>query len=312
MAKRVCEVLLGVDVCKDWLDISDGRCVQRIENARPAIAKFLRSLNGPVRLAMEPTHRYHVMLLEEAHRAGHRVYLVDAFRLSRYRDAIGVRCKTDACDAHLLHRYLTAEGQRLCPWCPPPKAVQRLRDLLRVRSKLTVAKAMLGQSMGQVGELARTRASVLARLEGAMAVIDRKLARLVKTTGYRADTARCQAIPGIGPLNATALVAAYYRGRFASADAFVAYLGLDIRIRESGRYRGQCKLSKRGNPELRRLLFNAARSAAQTSRWRDYYQRLRDQGRSTTAAYVALSRKLARVTYALLRDQSQYRDTAIA
>jgi transposase len=39
------------------------------------------------------------------------------------------------------------------------------------------------------------------------------------------------------------------------ADACIAFLGLDVRVRDSGAWRGRRKLTKKGNPELRCLLF---------------------------------------------------------
>ena len=35
-------------------------------------------------------------------------------------------------------------------------------------------------------------------------------------------------------------------------------MGMDVRVRESGQWRGRRKLTKKGDPEIRRLLFNAA------------------------------------------------------
>ena len=312
MAMTVSNTSFGVDVCKDWLDIGDGESVQRIANTHRAIQAFLKGLSGPVRFAVEPTQRYHHRLLVAAQAAGHQVYLIDAYRLWRYREAVGIRAKTDAGDAQLLYRYLQAEGPRLRAYQVPPKAVIQLRELLHARARLTVAKGMVGQSMGGIGALSKTRTAVTNRLQAAIALIDRQLARCVRDAGYAADTRRCQGIPGIGVLNGTALVATYHRGDFANADAFIAYMGLDLRVRDSGRFRGQRKLSKRGDPEMRRLLFNAARAAARTEQWCGYYQRLLARGLSTTAAYVALSRKLARVAFALLTQQSEFRSTASA
>ena len=40
--------------------------------------------------------------------------------------------------------------------------------------------------------------------------------------------------------------------------------------------------------------------------WEPYYLRLRDRGLSTTAAFVALSRKLAKVCFALLQNDSEF------
>src|SRR5205823_13216373 len=46
--------------------------------------------------------------------------------------------------------------------------------------------------------------------------------------------------------------------RFGRADQVVAYAGLDIQVRESGKSKGQAKLSKRGSGRLRRMLYLAA------------------------------------------------------
>ena len=58
--------------------------------------------------------------------------------------------------------------------------------------------------------------------------------------------------PWVGPLTALALVALYHRGEFVCADAFIAFMGMDVRVRESGQWRGRRKLTKKGDPEVRR------------------------------------------------------------
>ena len=55
-------------------------------------------------------------------------------------------------------------------------------------------------------------------------------------------------------------------------------MGLDVRIRESGRFKGKRKLTKQGEPELRRLLFCAAHPARTHQRFADYYQKQLNKG----------------------------------
>jgi len=43
--------------------------------------------------------------------------------------------------------------------------------------------------------------------------------------------------------------------RFSRVDQAVAYAGLDLEVKESGKWRGQTKLSKRGSGRLRRILY---------------------------------------------------------
>ena len=86
----------------------------------------------------------------------------------------------------------------------------------------------------------------------------------------------------------------FERVPFRKADAFVAFIGFDPRANDSGHKAGRWRLSKRGPAELRRLLFNAAMSAIQTTVWKPIYEHYRTQGWSTTASSVIIARKIAR------------------
>jgi len=297
----------GVDVAKDWLDIFDGNEVVRIDNHLRSVKAFLKQLSRTSTFAVESTSTYHELLVETAIAAGHTVYLVDAYRLSRYREAVGVRAKTDANDARLLLRYLRSERNQLIPFKPLPKAVKRLNRLLKARAKVTELKASMSMTLAGVSELAQTRKALLRRFKLAIEVIDKRILDCIIAAGYKADYKRCLAVPGIGHVNAAALVAMYHRGYFPKSDSFIAFMGLDIRVRDSGYFKGKRKLSKKGSPEMRRLLFNAARAGAKTKQWNAYYVAMRARGHSTTATAVALSRKIARLAFALMRDQSEYR-----
>ncbi|MGM0988819.1 MAG: transposase, partial [Pseudomonadota bacterium] len=77
------------------------------------------------------------------------------------------------------------------------------------------------------------------------------LRAIVREAGLRHQVARCQAIEGVGELTATALVMAFLRGDFRRSDAYAAFLGLDVRVRDSGKQRGRRKLTKKGDPEIR-------------------------------------------------------------
>jgi len=65
-----------------------------------------------------------------------------------------------------------------------------------------------------------------------------------------------------------------------SADAFVAFTGLDPRPDDSGQHRGKRRLSKRGPSELRRLLYLAAMAAKKTAAWKPLFEHYRTKGLS--------------------------------
>lgn len=133
-----------------------------------------------------------------------------------------------------------------------------------------------------------------------MARLDEQLAAAVEQLPA-GDLAVLRSIPGIGPLSGAALLGVFTRLGFRSSDAVVAYSGFDPRPQDSGQKRGRRRLSKRGPAELRRLLYNAAMSAAKTKTWKPFYERQRAKGLPTTAALVVLARKLIRVAFALFK-----------
>ncbi len=308
MAKQVEKRTFGVDVAKAWLDIygSGSDAVVRIENTASAIDAWLRTEPGPARMAVEATNRFHEAFVACAQVRGHEVYLVDALKLCRYREAVGRRAKTDRHDAVLLARYVQQEQAELRRWCPPDPQQSKLWRLLKRRATLVQTTVRLRQSLTDLGELDRTARDLIDHCRQLIRQVDRKLQQQARDLGWGRDLQRSRGIPGVGPLTALALVATYHRHDFRNADAFVAFMGLDVRVRDSGTFRGRRKLTKKGDPELRRLLYNAAMAACRQPHWASYYRSLRDRGLSGTAALVALSRKLVRVCYALLRQQAAF------
>uniref|UniRef100_UPI00123B33B7 transposase n=1 Tax=Pseudomonas saliphila TaxID=2586906 RepID=UPI00123B33B7 len=113
-------------------------------------------------------------------------------------------------------------------------------------------------------------------------------------------------IEGIGDLTAMALANTFHRGPFKTSDAFIAFLGMDVRVRDSGKQKGRRKLTKKGDPELRRLLYNAAMAARKTQAWKGVYEAYIAQGLKPIQALVKLARKLARIAFALMQNQTTY------
>jgi transposase len=113
-------------------------------------------------------------------------------------------------------------------------------------------------------------------------------------------------ITGVGPVIGAALVNTLERVPVKSADAFVAFTGLDPRPDDSGQHRGKRRLSKRGPGELRRLLFLAAMSAAKTKTWHPLYEHYRAKGLSGTAALVILARRIARTAWSIYTYKTEF------
>ena len=121
---------------------------------------------------------------------------------------------------------------------------------------------------------------------------------------------KLQAIPGIGPITATALVATLGDAKnFKSGRQLAAWLGLVPRQHSSGGKPTLLGISKRGDTYLRTLLIHGARSVILAVKRRDEQTGwLHDlmQRRNPNVAAVALANKNARVVWALLAHGREF------
>jgi transposase len=123
---------------------------------------------------------------------------------------------------------------------------------------------------------------------------------------------RLTAIPGIGTLNATALLAAVGNASgFAKARDFGAWLGLVPRQHTTGGRPRLLGISKRGNKYLRTLLIHGARAALPSLSSSDtplgrWLQSLSRRGVHRNVVVIALANKLARIAWAALRKDAIY------
>lgn len=303
------QTVVGIDIAKAEVVAyrSDRPTTDTIKNDRAALKRWLKTLPAQSAIAVEATNIYHLDTVELAHAMGHQVYVVDAYRVSNYRRGIGQRAKNDPCDARLLARYLTNEQDGLRVWSPPPKAYTSLKSLLHRRATLIQNHAGLMLSWANEPLLKKVLVAQQKAFKQADQAIQKLLRKVSKEAGIEENIDRCKAIEGVGELTATGLATTFMRGDFANGDAFIAFLGMDLTVADSGKKNGPRYLTKKGDPEVRRLAYNAAMAACRSAKWKPFYEAYLARGFSKTQALVALARKLCRVAFALMKNQSEYR-----
>jgi transposase len=305
---------IGVDVSQASLDaaVYEQEQVTRIANAVSAIRRWLRTLPPRCCIAVESTGKLHCLLVREAIAAGHIVYVLNARDLSHYARALGRRSKTDRLDAQLIARYLAHEYRNLHPYQLPTELQTQLDDLIRRRHHLVVSRDAQRQSFAQISCKVRSLKALVRAFDRVIAEIDEQLQSLIAQDPTLATHAsQLRTMVGFGPLLSTAMAHAITRRPFKNSDAFIAYIGYDPRVRDSGQLRGKRFLSKRGPAELRRLLFTAAMSASRTKLWHPIYERYRARGFSTTATLTIIARKLARIAFSIIRHGTSFQPERI-
>lgn len=139
-------------------------------------------------------------------------------------------------------------------------------------------------------------------------------ARAVELLAEHPDYQLLRTIPGIGPINALAVLAeAGDLRRFHHHRQFLKFCGMDLATVQSGMFRGRSKISKYGNARLRRTLWIAGQAAVlkPTNSFRDKFERYIAQDRHNPdlrrKAYTAIAAKMARTIHAVIKSGEPYR-----
>jgi transposase len=340
-------MMLGVDVGKKelhgtWRDPETRRIRWQgaVPNTITGIERLLRRAPG-VSVVVEPTGRYGEPLIRAAQAAGREVLLASPRKARAFLWSEQPRAKTDRVDSAGLALYgLTG---RLRPYLLPSPAVDQVKQLLAARRGLSQSLTTLRQQRATLPLAADVLTPAITALERQIAELDRQMKRALAPStepaperalpaaaaavpavadsgatvapaaprGHSLATAAAalMAVPGIGPVSAAALAACLIDKQFTHPDQFVAYVGLDLRVSQSGQRRGQLGLSKHGDAELRRLLYLAAMGAGNSlhdATFATRYQREQAKGLTKTAALNAVARKLAKVAWSIVTHGTSY------
>jgi transposase len=172
---------------------------------------------------------------------------------------------------------------------------------------INYAKTTIGIQEGLEGLVIDIK-HVLVQLE----MVDSLIAELedeMETTLQRIPYSRkLLSIKGLGIVTVAGLIGEIGDfTKFTTQSEIAKLAGLDLYEISSGKRRGQRRISKRGRSLLRKILYYAAMQAIRKNGiMHDYYQRLIGRGMKSMMALIAVSRKLLRIIFAVVRDDSEF------
>ena len=115
-------------------------------------------------------------------------------------------------------------------------------------------------------------------------------------------------IKGLGQVTVAGLIGEVADfNKFDTISEIMKLAGLDLYEISSGNHKGQRRISKRGRPLMRKLLFFAAINAVKSKGiMHAKYQQMLDRGMPKMKALIAISRKLLGLIFAIVRDNTKY------
>jgi transposase len=331
-------IRIGLDLAKYVFEVHGvdchGKAVLRKTLRRDVVSGFFANL-PPCQIGMEASNgaHYWAKVLTEF---GHEVRLISPQFVTPYVKSN----KNDRNDAEAICEAVGRPHMRFVP----VKSVDQLavQAVHRIRSRLVGGRTRLANQIRgvlaehgiviarNIAKLRRSLADIagsdenglsdlvrdfvrelqleLVELDRRIATYDRRIRELYRSSE---QCQRLGQIEGIGPLSATALMAAVGDRRcFKNGRQFAAWLGLVPRQRSSGGHARLFGISKRGDRYLRTLLIHGARAALSRAGGRQnprsqWLVKLRERRHPNIAA-VALANKNARIAWAMLSGDETY------
>ena len=277
----------------------------------------------------------------EIAKLGHEVRLIPPAYVKPYVK----RGKSDAIDAAAICEAVTRPTMRFVAIKTPEQqallALHRVRDLI-VRQRTQIVNMLRGvlAEFGVVVRQGAGHAIAFAKhcLEGVeqglpdlaqdivtnlchqLVALHRRVLwygrQLNRAAAKDERVSRLRTIPGVGPITASAIVASIGDGhQFSSGRSFAAWLGLTPLNRSSGGKERLGRISKMGDRYIRRLLV-----LGMTSRIKQIQQRPDQfdpwfsdilERKPAKLAAVAMANKTARIIWAVLTREQDYRIRAI-
>lgn len=333
---------IGLDISKQFFQVhcadAGGRAILRKKLRRNQVAAFFANL-PPCVVGLEACCGSHYWF-RVISRFSHTVRLIAPQFVKPYVKSN----KNDANDAEAICEAVSRPRMRFVP--AKSVAQQDIQSLHRVRSRLVSSRTglanqirgllaeygiVLPQHVSQLrrglplilenatNELTAFSRRFFTSLRDELLSLEEKIATLDKEieSVYQASEPcqRVAAVEGIGPLTATALVAAMSDGKaFKNGRQFAAWLGLVPRQHSTGGKARLLGISKRGDSYLRTLLIHVARSvvcrASRKTDRRSLWIADKQRRLGTSKACVAVANKNARIVWSLIAREETYRRAA--
>ena len=308
-------VYIGIDICKDWMDIHIHPTGTdfRLPNDKSGHRQFNRKLAqmNVGLIVMEATGKWYRAAHQALHAFGLPVAVVNPYRSRALAGVFGQLAKSDKIDARIL--ALFAERIRPGATPPPPEIILEIRELNASRRSLikdrTAIKNRLGTCENRL--VAKQLRAQNKMIERHIKALDEAMMDLVKNDqDLLARYEIITSIPGVAAVAGITLLVELTEIGSCNSGQIAALAGVAPMNWDSGTMRGK-RVIKAGRGQVRNVLYMASLSAIQFNPdLKTFYERLIANGKKAKVALVAVMRKLVILANALIKKNRQWTPTA--
>jgi len=322
----------GIDMAKDtfvagFTTIDEEQTVlqkrpKTFNNNNAGYVEFLNWVNKfqssdiQMNFSMEATGVYYEGLAYFLHEKNKRVSVLLPNTVKKFGESLNIKSKTDKIDAKILGQMGV---ERILPeWKVSSKIYRELKSLTRERQRLVENRTAVKNQLHAEEHTAHPMKTVLTRMKNHIKYLNKQIVGIEKELEKKVSKddfvsekiKKTTTIPGIAFLTAVT-IAAETQGfdNFTNSRQLSSFAGYDIQLKESGKFKGKTKISKKGNSHIRRALYMPSLSTMVRSKtYKKIYDRLYQKKENGLIAGTAIQRKLLGIMYTLWKNDTVFID----
>jgi transposase len=302
---------VGVDISKDYLDV----CILpnqdefRIKNNAIGLKKLLvkLSLHDVEQVVCEATGGYENAMIKALKHAGYNTWQVEPGRIKAFIRSKGTKAKTDKIDARFIAQFAQ---QNKCPHDKP--VLSDDQDQLRCLSErrhhfIKMIKAEKTRLQQQFEFAQKSIKNHIQYMEQEIDKLDKQITAIVENNEVMSKKAAIMlSIPGIGNMTASTLLATMPELGTMTNKQAGSLVGVAPITFHSGKKK-EVAYTRGGRVLPRHALYMPALNACRFNDvFKEFYNRLREAGKSAKVAIVAVMRKIIETINAMLRNEARW------
>ena len=318
------ENCIGIDISKATINVHISKNTQDLvlENSLKGFKSLFSKLKKIYKkeieniiFIFEPTGSYSEALRKYCSEKQIKCFIINPKQFSNYAKALGVEVKNDVEDARVLSKalYLAKDGQVKVPvFNEDVEHIKELMSFYKLTKKQTTQQKNHLESLtskdGDKFSIKELKKSIKESQEKEQRIIEQVQTLIDSTDEYRVAYENIISIKGVGQIAAIVLLHLFLKYPEANQRQITSLTGLNPIYRQSGSsIQSGYRIAKTGTSLYRSVLFMSVFSAVQHDKnFKAFYERLKDNGKHTTSAQIAVMRKIILTAHSLYKNNKKY------
>ena len=242
-------------------------------------------------------------------------FIINPKQSSNFAKALGYRSKSDKIDAHMLSQAIAIAKEREIKVPVINAIAEDIKELMSyymftVKQRVAVNNhhEALNSKDGNTYALKDLKKRIKELKIKEDEILEKIRSIIQEDDDIAQGYANIITIPGIGKIAGIVLTHLFIRYPDANKKQIVSLTGLDPVIKDSGTsVKSRPRISKSGSKLFRAVLFMATMvSIKYNNEMKEFYDRLKENGKHSTIAQIAVMRKLIVIAHSLYKNNTTY------